>query len=188
MDGPVMESPRHARGVPDAREEASLNEYPLLFTTRELVAGNGFLAFVDGCGQLLLVRESNAEWWMYGVQPGGIGEGGTTLGEANLRFVGSVKNVLAEIADEAKSFTEFERAVKDFFSQVDGTDRQRWEAARAALLAGAAVDDPWVSALKREPVLKDCRVQVSRINVPATEAKPDMNSGAESRIALAAAA
>lgn len=165
-----------------------MNEYPLLFTARELVAGKGFVALVDGYGHVLLVHESNAEWWMYGVQPGGIGEGGATLSEANLRFVASVKNVLAEIADEAQSFADFEREVKGFFSQVDGTDRQRWDAARAALSAGAAVDDPWVSALKREPVPKDCRVQVSRIDAPATQAKPDMNSGAESRIALAAAA
>lgn len=165
-----------------------MNEYPLLFTTRELVAGNGFVAWVEGCGWALLVHEPNAEWWMYGVQPGGIGEGGATLSEANLRLVGSVKNVLAEIADEAQSFADFEREVRGFFLQVDDTDRRRWDAARAALSAGAAVDDPSVRALKRVPVPKDCSVRIIRIDAPATQAKPDMNSGGESRIALAAAA
>jgi hypothetical protein len=171
-----------------ALREFTMTEFPLLFTTRELIAGNGFVALVEGCGHALLVREDAGEWWLYGAQPGGIGEGGASLSEANLRFVAGVKGVLSEIAEEAASFDDFKLRVEGFFAQVDNVDRGRWDAARAALKAGAKVDDPWVSALKKEPALKTCGVQVSRIDAPNTQARPEMNGSADNRIALADAA
>jgi hypothetical protein len=163
----------------------TMTEFPLLFTSRELVAGNGFVAVVEARGRALLVHESNEEWWLYGVEPGGIGEGGKTPNEANLLFVASLRNILLEIADVAPSFDAFNSAIQSVFHEVDRTDEARWKAARAAILGGAALDDPFIGTLKREPEEKPCVVSVVGIDAPGN-ASPGFN--AEAAFALPAAA
>lgn len=49
--------------------------YPLLFDYKDCIAGNGFLAAVVVSGRALM-RSEDDEWWMHGVQPSAIAEGG----------------------------------------------------------------------------------------------------------------
>ncbi len=165
--------------------ETTMTEFPLLFTFRGLVAGNGFVAAVEACGRALLVRESEEDWWFYGVEPGGIGEGGKTANEAHLAFNSSINGVLADVAEETPSFKDFKATAESFFGEIDRTDEARWAQARAALRSGAPLEEPFVQQLRRETRETPCEVRITRIN--ATAARPRMNAG-EPEIALADAA
>lgn len=105
--------------------ETTMTEFPLLFTFRGLVAGNGFVAAVEACGRAPLVRESEEDWWFYGVEPGGIGEGGKTANEAHLAFNSSINGVLADVAEETPSFKDFKATAESFFGEIDRTDEAR---------------------------------------------------------------
>ena len=55
----------------------SEDRYPLMFTYRDVISGDGFLAGITLSGRALMIKE-NDEWWMYGVRPGAIAETGKT--------------------------------------------------------------------------------------------------------------
>ena len=59
--------------------------YPILFTFIDKVSGNGFLAKVTVHGRALAADEGDG-WWMYGVEPGDLAEGGASFAEAQAKF------------------------------------------------------------------------------------------------------
>ncbi len=44
-------------------------DYPVMFTVRDTVSGNGFLAGITLTGRALMTREADGKWWVYGVRP-----------------------------------------------------------------------------------------------------------------------
>ena len=46
--------------------------YPVMFTLRDTVSGNGFLAGITLTGRALMKREDDEKWWIYGVRPAAI--------------------------------------------------------------------------------------------------------------------
>ena len=105
-----------------------MDRLPLLFTFKDRVEGNGFLADIEAQGRVLAVRgsEEEGEVWMNGVQPGGIAEGGESEKKAYRAFKNIYKSVLFDIALEAKNFDEFKSEAENFFTQVCRPIEKEW--------------------------------------------------------------
>ncbi|MGH7264716.1 MAG: hypothetical protein ACREMB_07650 [Candidatus Rokuibacteriota bacterium] len=119
----------------------------LLFTFRDKVSGNDFLADVTAHGRALAVQDAD-EWWTYGVEPGGLAGGGTTILEAHGEFRKTFTAVLFQLAEEAKDFWAFKEAVQAFFKEIDPSEAEAWTAAVAEVRSGQV-------AAKDLPVTKD---------------------------------
>src|SRR2546422_8539608 len=79
---------------------STLFPYTPLFRS-EIVAGNGYLARVTANGRGLLVKEE--DWWLYGVEPGGMSEHGQTTQEATLKFLRELRVRSEEHTSELQS-------------------------------------------------------------------------------------
>lgn len=115
--------------------------WPFLITLRETVFGNGFLAEVVANGRALGVLEGTDDFWLYGVNPGGIAAGGKTGAEAQFNFAHDFKLVLHDIANDAPDFVSFKGHVERFFHET--SDEADWLEAVAEVKAGrgAPVDE-----------------------------------------------
>ena len=132
--------------------------YPILFSHRDLVAGNGFVAFVAADGHALLTHE-DAGCWLYGVTPGGIAGGGLRWAEAVREFKKSYLSVLFDIAGEADSFGDFQRQVEAFFHEVNEPNREAWDVAHGEVKQRSVlgIDNlPRVDASTRP-----CRIEIT---------------------------
>lgn len=109
--------------------------YPLIFGYRDLVSGNGYVAGVATNGRALVVEEDVDDFWVYGVNPGGIAGGGATRGAAHEDFRRMFKAVLYDIAVEAQSFEEFKQRVEEFFNDVNPEVEEEWASATQAFSA-----------------------------------------------------
>lgn len=139
--------------------------YPLLFSFRDAVSGQGFLAGVTTTGRALMVREEDGSWWIYGVRPGAIAEGGKTPEEAYLKFRNTYKAVLFDVAAEAPDYDAFRREVEAFFYQPDEQEEHRWEEAFRALRAGDVQAEGPLSALPRQdPQTRPAQISVTRLD------------------------
>ena len=105
-----------------------MDRLPLLFTFKDLVYGDGFLADIEAQGRALAERgpEEAGQVWITGVQPGGIAEGAESQPEAYAKFKNTYQAVLFDIALEAKTFNTFKRAVQNFFNEVCGPAEKDW--------------------------------------------------------------
>ena len=109
--------------------------YPFMFDFKQPISGNGFLAGVEiSGGRALMLQEEDAEWWMYGVFPGPISEGGNTPNECFLRYMEELKSVLFDFATEADSYNAFKKTVEDFCNQPSA-DSDLWLTAQKKLRA-----------------------------------------------------
>lgn len=75
-----------------------MKAYPLLFSYRDPVIGNGYVAGVEMRGRALLTAEDDEGWWVEGVSPGGFASGGATRQEALSSFRTTYQHVLVDIA------------------------------------------------------------------------------------------
>ncbi len=117
--------------------------YPILFTYRDVLAGNGFVAGVEIKGRYLM-SEENGEVWIDGVEPGGIGAGGSSDKEAAAAFRQMYQKVLFDIALEAKTFEEFKAEVEKFFRDVnDLISKEWWDAVK--LVRKGKVTSSWLA-------------------------------------------
>lgn len=105
------------------------------FDARVLIEGRALGMLVDG------------EFWLDGVNPGGLTACGATLRDAAHAFREGVQRVIEDIAEDASSFIDFRQEVERFFNEVDGATYRAWEAARAAVKAGDVV----VPGIEAEP-------------------------------------
>ena len=105
-----------------------MDRLPLLFTFKEKVYGDGFLADTAAHGRVLEVRDLEAEGkvWMYGVQPGGIAASGEDDSEAREEFKKTYRAVLFDIASEETTFKGFKREVETFFNEVCRPVEKDW--------------------------------------------------------------
>ncbi len=160
--------------------------YPLLFKVGELVMGDGFLARVEGRGRVLLTQDADDnEWWVYGVEPGAIAQGGATPQEANLRFNKGLREILYDLSKRAGTFNRFKADVESFFCAIDEVEASRWDGALESLRDGGSVDDPFVAALRRVDVSKArCHVTVELIRADRAKGlKAAMNATAAIAVA-----
>jgi hypothetical protein len=114
----------------------SATTYPLVFSFRDAIVGNGFVAGVSATGRVLLTNEGDGDIWMFGVQPGAIAGGGRERSEAFREFKKSYLSVYFDIASESTSYEEFERSVTQFFSDVNEPNFEAWTAAVKAVRSG----------------------------------------------------
>ena len=105
-----------------------MDRLPLLFTFKDLVYGDGFLADIEAQGRALAERgpEEEGKVWITGVQPGGIAEGAESAREAYAKFRNTYKAVLFDVASEAKNFNAFKREVQNFFNEVCNPAEKEW--------------------------------------------------------------
>ena len=143
----------------------SATTYPLVFSFRDAVSGNGFVAYVAVSGRVLLTDEGDGDIWMFGVQPGGIAGGGRERSEAFREFKKSYLSVFFDIAAEATSFEDFEKSVRQFFSEVNEPNLGVWSEAVAAVRAGKlSLSD--LEAMNAD--LCPPRIEIRRIDTRAT--------------------
>jgi hypothetical protein len=139
--------------------------YPLMFTFRDAVSGNGFLAGITLSGRALMVKEGDQEWCVYGVRPAAIAETGATPEEAYLRFRNRYKGVLFDIAEDSCDFDAFKRMVERFYYEPDETEERRWEEAVRDLRCGNVLPEKPLSELPKEsPENRPSQITVSRLD------------------------
>lgn len=152
-------------------------DYPLMFTLRDAVSGNGFLAGVTLTGRALMTKESDGKWWVYGVRPAPIAESGNTPEEAFLRFRNAYKNVLFDTAEGAVNYDAFRASVENFYFQPDEEEENRWQKAFSAIRSGSLTpDDEFFGKLPKErPETRPTNLQVIRLDTQAKRYSPSDN-------------
>lgn len=145
--------------------------YPLVFSFRDLIAGNGFVAVVSMGGRVVLAEEDDQDFWMFGVQPGGIAGGDRQQAVALKEFKNSYLTVLFDIAAEASSFKEFQDRVTEFFNDINEPNAADWNAALADARPKnlPLADLETVKAASRPPKLTIEEVTPARINSGVNE-------------------
>lgn len=127
-------------------------EYPLMFTLRDVVSGDGFLAGVTVSGRVLMVEEDDRDWWAYGVRPTAIADHGSTPQEAFHQFRNRYKTLLFDIANDSRDFASFKNEVERFYAQPNEEDERRWEAAFWNIRKGnTKVEEPFTALPKQSP-------------------------------------
>jgi hypothetical protein len=140
-------------------------DYPVMFTVRDTVSGNGFLASVTLTGRAIMCYE-DGKWWMYGVRPAPIAESGDTPQETFLRFRNSYKNVLFDFAECSAKYENFREGVEEFYHQPDQLEEDRWTNAFRAIRRGEVTPEPpFFSALpKEDPETRPTQIAVERLD------------------------
>ncbi|MFL6195159.1 MAG: hypothetical protein ACJ75H_13375 [Thermoanaerobaculia bacterium] len=136
--------------------------YPLLFSRRELIEGDGFVAGVSVSGRALLEDEGESEFWVEGVNPGGLSAHGASPGEALAEFCLSLKAVFFDIASGARDFEQFRDEAVRFFDDVSVPALRDWEAAVEQVRAGQITAD-W---LAKRPADSRLGIDVVKVNHP----------------------
>jgi len=142
-------------------------DYPVMFTVRDAISGNGFLAGVTISGRVT-AREEDGQWWINGVRPSGIAAFGATPGEAFMRFRETYKNVLFDLAEEAERFEDFKSAVETFYFQRNEVEEACWETAFKAMRAGGVPKEGFFSGLPTQaPETRPTQCTVEHLNKQA---------------------
>ena len=89
----------------------------------------------DTNNRALCVREED-EFWMYGINPGGLAAYGEDPEAAHNAFRKSFSSILIDLASGAASFEEFEKAVDHFFSDTNPGYEEEWNASLQAVQRG----------------------------------------------------
>ena len=109
------------------------NMFPLMFGFNDLVMGRGFVAEVTTDGRATMAQEEG-EWWMSGVNPGGVAASGATAAEALANFRNTYHLVLIDSAMLANSFEEFSRDVQGIFASTTADLVDEWRTAAGTTL------------------------------------------------------
>lgn len=111
--------------------------YPLLFSYRDTLFGTGLVLEVQVVnGRALCVKEAEDEYWIYGINPGGMAAHGNTPDAAHAAFRRAFSHILIDLANEAQSFDDFRTAVELFFDDTNAGYEAEWQEATAAVRRG----------------------------------------------------
>ena len=111
-------------------------KYPLLFTYRDTLFGNGFLVEVQAInGRALCVREEDA-YWIYGINPGGMAAHGEHPDAAHSAFRKTFSRILVDLALGSSNFEAFRDAVRAFFEETNEGFEGEWRDAIAGVQRG----------------------------------------------------
>jgi predicted RNase H-like HicB family nuclease len=124
-----------------------MNAFPILFTYRELVAGNGFLVGVETAGRAIVEESEDGRFWVFGVNPGCLSSDGDTRDEALSEFKQRWVAILNSVACDAKSLPDFMAEVQSLFSSE--SDVGWWDAAVSAVHEGGITVD-WCRSMPAE--------------------------------------
>ncbi|MCL4428417.1 MAG: hypothetical protein M1276_05455 [Deltaproteobacteria bacterium] len=133
-----------------------MGEYPLIFTFNEAIvvknveSNMGYFLFVSGRGKTLMTTEETGGYWINGVQPGGMSEGGKTVKEALCNFKTAFHNILLDIAGYSANDKDFKKEVSHFVGDIDKNELKSWEEARKILRAGKIKINKDISLLRKE--------------------------------------
>lgn len=138
--------------------------FPLLFSFRDLIAGNGFVAGVATDGRVLLTQEADGDHWMFGVTPGGIAGGGPERAVALREFKVSYLSVIYDIATSATSFEQFKEEVERFGTAVNEHNARAWEEALAEVRKSnvSLPNLPIVKAETKPPSIEVFQVELGK--------------------------
>jgi hypothetical protein len=162
-------------GTPGQMTAAEALNHPLLFTFRDAISGDGFLAGITLSGRILMVEE-DGKWWVYGVRPGAIAESGEYPQDALVNFRKRYKEVLFDIAGEYRTFDDFRGEVERFFYEPDPEEERRWEDALTRIRSKEAVSRTVLPELPAEtPERRPSQISVERLDVPNRRFKPTDN-------------
>ncbi len=158
--------------------------WPLLFTYKGPVFGKGFLSYVELCGKLLAVPETEGVW-LNGVNPGAVAVGARTLDEANRELRDVLTRVFIDFAETTDSFSGFKAAVERFYGETDPGTVEEWEQAIEAMQSGLV---PVPSGLLRKPAGWDCFVRVTEKSLDQVTPldNPPLRGGQQPPLAAAA--
>jgi predicted RNase H-like HicB family nuclease len=146
-----------------------------MFTLKDTVSGNGFLAAVTLSGRALIVQE-DGKWWVNGVRPGAITENGDTPEEAFLRFRNAYKNLLFDFAEEAVTFASFKEMAERFYQQPDPEEEDNWLAAFHALRSGEVTpEEPFSKLPKEDPAKRPPSMAVEKLDAENARYTPTDN-------------
>ncbi len=130
--------------------------WPLLFTYRGTIMGQGFLASVSFCGRLLATVEPEGVW-LDGVNPGALAVGGPSMEAANVELRETITRVLGGYASASSTFEAFRGAVERYYHETDEYSTTTWDTALEELKAGRLGQ---IEGLQRKPVDWSCHVSV----------------------------
>ena len=122
--------------------------WPLIFSYRGNVFGQGYFASVSAVSRVLGIQEEDGIW-LSGVQPGGIAAGGQDLWEARVAFRQAFVGVLADIASSVGDFPAFQAEVARFLEERDDT---AFEEGAAAVDANRRQPLDWAQ-MKQLPIM-----------------------------------
>ncbi len=114
-------------------------DVPFLFQFSDIVAGNGFFAYVEAAGRGI-VRQSpdGISAWIVGVQPGSIGGRRAAHQVAAFHmFRAHYQRTIFDIAAGAATFDTFKSRVDEFLQYTDDSDTARWNDALVQARAAA---------------------------------------------------
>lgn len=117
---------------------------PLLFSFKQVVVGNGFLAAVRMEGHALMETETadgHEETWITGVAPVGIAAGGSDRGMAIVEFRKAWTEVVFDMASETTSFKDFRVSCESFLSSRQESLTDLWKEA-VTFVRRERYDDP----------------------------------------------
>ncbi len=148
-----------------------MTHYPLLFTFRDKVSGNGFLADVLAHGQALALKEEPEGWWIESVTPGDFAAGGATFPEAHIEFRKAFTAVLFDIAEDAVNFEAFKTEVEEFFAGTNQPAQDEWKAAVTLVRSGKITAQDIAESFPTRPAESPPAVEIRLLEVP----KPHYN-------------
>lgn len=154
--------------------ESPMTEHPLIFTLRDVVSGQGFLAGITLSGKGLMLKEDE-KWWLYGVRPGAIAASGETPDTAFWNFRQRYKETLFDMAESAKNFGEFRSAVEAFYEQPDPVEEERWEKALRLVRAGLKIPAPFDKLPQEAPETRPSSISVQRLDSQQPRYTPSDN-------------
>lgn len=169
--------PRHMVAASLKAEMAELTHHPLMFTFRDTISGDGFLAGITLSGRVLMLQE-DGKWWMYGVRPGAIAESGATPQETFVRFRNRYREVLFDMAEEFRTFEALKEEVERFFYQPDEDEEEerRWEDALGRVRASSqALPEPFRELPREAPESRPAQITVERLDGISKRFKPSDN-------------
>lgn len=122
-------------------------KYPLFFSYTDLIDVAGVRVTVEARGRCLMALQDE-EWWIEGVEPGGLAAFGDIPQQAFIKFRQTWLQVLEDIAHEKTSVKDFEAEVAQMFGQLNEAADAEWAEAREQIRRGCDVDVPFM-AMKR---------------------------------------
>lgn len=143
---------------------AQLSQIPLVFSFKQVVLGNGFIAGVRMDGRALMEidkADGGEEVWLTGIAPVGITGGGADRSVAFAEFRNAWAEVVFDIAHEADSFDDFERSCKVFLSAEQDSLTRLWLDAVDAVRREQYVDP----SLRREENAEERRVKYAVVDL-----------------------